>query len=124
MNNGSKFIKTPIPSLEKDKIFEDNEAVFFDADNDGDKDLYIATGISFIKRRGFEKDRLYINTNGAFERSSNKIPINYLNASCVKSYDYDSDGDEDLFVGNLSDPRSFGSDVESYILNNDGNGVF
>ena len=124
MNNGSKFIKTPIPSLEKDKIFEDNDAVFFDADNDGDKDLYIATGISFIKRRGFETDRLYINTNGAFERSSNKIPINYLNASCVKSYDYDSDGDEDLFVGNLSDPRSFGSDVESYILNNDGNGVF
>ena len=53
-----------------------------------------------------------------------KIPDNFMNASSVIAYDYDLDGDQDLFVGNLSNPRDFGQTVTSHLLKNDGRGNF
>lgn len=123
LNNGTSFVKKNNPALKADKYCEDNDAVFFDADNDGDLDLYIATGINEIRAKNFEIDRLYINTNNTFKKV-NQIPENTLNASSVVAYDYDNDGDVDLFIGNLSNPDKFGANVESFILKNDGNGNF
>jgi enediyne biosynthesis protein E4 len=124
LNNGTSFQKTTIPAIEKDSLCEDNAAVFFDADNDGDLDLYVASGINDLGNRSKEVNRLYINNYGIFEKAKNKIPENALNTSCVVSYDYDKDGDEDLFIGNLSDPTNYGLSVSSYLLNNDGKGNF
>ncbi|MFY0603620.1 MAG: VCBS repeat-containing protein [Flavobacteriaceae bacterium] len=124
MNNGKKFIKTKIPDLEEDILSEDNDAVFIDIDNDNDLDLYVASGINFLRSKIHEADRLYINDNGNFKKTKNQIPLNYLNTSTVIAHDYDNDGDNDLFVGNLSDPTNFGLNVASYILVNDGKGNF
>lgn len=124
LNNGNTFTKKSIPDIEEDILFEDNDAVFFDADNDNDLDLYVASGINFLRSRNHEADRLYINDNGQFKRVMNQIPNNNLNTSCLASYDYDNDGDEDLFVGNLSHPDNFGLNVSSFILVNDGKGNF
>ncbi|MGB0880437.1 MAG: VCBS repeat-containing protein [Polaribacter sp.] len=124
MNNGNRFNKKPIPAIEKDLPFEDNEALFFDADNDADLDLYVGSGISSLKSNRFQTDRLYINNNGNFEKSDTRIPKNRLNTTTVISYDYDTDGDEDLFIGNLSKNGNYGKNVASYILVNDGKGFF
>lgn len=124
LNTGTVFLKSNQPSFEKDADFEDNDAQFFDADNDGDLDLYVASGIHQNRNKNFEFDRLYINNKGVFERSENKIIYNPLNTSSLAIYDYDNDGDEDLFLGNLSNPESFGAFVNSAILKNDGKGKF
>ena len=124
LNDGDQFKKRAASVFQTDRFFEDNDAVFFDADNDNDLDLYVASGINQNRARQYEADRLYINDKGNFTKTSNRIPSNELVTSCIISYDYDSDNDEDLFVGNLADPDNFGSDVASYILVNDGKGNF
>ncbi|MDT7832743.1 VCBS repeat-containing protein [Flavobacteriaceae bacterium S356] len=124
LNNGTNFSKAIDVGVENDALFEDNDAQFFDADNDGDLDLYVASGINSLRNKNYEVDRLYINNNGILKRSTDQIPANNFNTSTIAAYDYDNDGDEDLFVGNLSDPNNYGLNAPSYILVNDGNGNF
>ncbi|CAL2075116.1 enediyne biosynthesis protein E4 [Tenacibaculum sp. 190524A05c] len=123
LNNGNDLVSTAIPNIEKDAFFEDTCSTFFDADNDGDLDLYVGTGINQRRNWKYELDRLYLNDNGNFTKS-NSIPANKNIAACVKHYDYDNDGDIDLFVGNRSNPNDFGQSVDSYILINNGQGNF
>lgn len=124
MNSGSEFYVIPQPAFDKDVAFEDNDATFFDADNDGDLDLYVASGINESKTESDQQDRLYLNENGKFIKSINQILTNTLVTTTVAAYDYDNDGDTDLFVGNLADAKDFGNPVKSYILVNDGKGKF
>ena len=124
LNNGQSFKETVQPEFEKDAPFEDNDAIFVDIDNDGDLDLYVASGIHEKRNQNYEIDRLYINTNGVFKKSENKTLINPLNTSTIIANDHNNDGDVDLFIGNLSNPGSFGASVNSAILNNDGEGNY
>ena len=124
LNNGATFELSVQNQFEIDATFEDNDAAFFDADGDGDLDLYVASGINSIRNKNYEMDRLYINDNGQFIRSKDRIFTNVLNTSTIAPYDYDQDGDVDLFIGNLSDPGHFGNAVNSAILKNDGTGDF
>jgi hypothetical protein len=124
MNSGSVFSLAEQPAFKEDEIYEDNDAEFFDADNDGDLDLYVASGLNESNDETYMYNRLYINENGKFIKSKNQIPINTLVTTSVTSYDYDNDGDIDLFVGNLADAKDFGKAIKSYILINDGKGNF
>ena len=125
INSGSKALRSSNQLVFKeDAAYEDNDAALFDADGDGDMDLYVASGINTFKNETYLNDRLYINNNGIFERSQNRIPDNTLVATTVNTYDYDNDGDTDLFIGNLADVKDFGKQVNSYILVNDGKGNF
>lgn len=124
LNTGTKFIKSSQKAFLDDAFFEDNAATFVDVDNDGDLDLYVASGIHSDRNKKYEIDRLYLNNNGIFTKTNKKILVNPLNTSCVISYDFDNDGDEDLFIGNLSNPDHFGAFVNSAILINDGKGNF
>jgi len=123
LNNGNEFILTPIETFINDSIYEDNTAVFFDADGDGDQDLYVGSGISKQGEADYI-DRLYLFDKGSFKRDSTAIPDNKLVTTVVKANDFDLDGDIDLFVGNLTESKHFGSSVNSYILVNDGKANF
>ncbi len=123
---GGGFASTNEALFEKDKISEDLGAAFFDADGDGDLDLYVASGGNeFSGRAPALKDRLYLNAGGGdFEKASGRLPSRYASSSAGRPADFDGDGDTDLFVGARLVPWRYGVVPESALLENDGTGRF
>jgi len=104
-----------------DKLHEDMGPLLFDADNDGDNDIYFASGSSeFVEGyKGFQ-DRLFINDGkGNFTNDTTALPKNIVSKSCVKAVDYDKDGDLDLFVGGRVTPGKYPQATSSFIFRND-----
>lgn len=109
----------------KDTDAEDTGALFFDADNDGDADLYVVSGgyASMTTNKNFQ-DRLYINNRGIFTKSNNAIPEEAYSGSCVSAADFDADGDMDLFVGSRVKPSAYPEGTDNLLLLNNGKGEF
>jgi hypothetical protein len=115
------FYKSENQPWHSDALHEDMESVFFDADRDGDQDLYVVSGGSEFASDGIiYQDRLYLNNGKAvFSRSIDALPAETSSGSCVVAADYDKDGDVDLFVGGRIVPGSYGIIPRSFILRND-----
>jgi hypothetical protein len=131
--HGTYFIQNPDGTFRKiageedaDKQEEDMGALLFDADGDGDNDLYVVSG-SFEQFEGspYFRDRLYFNDGqGNFTVDSTALPDLRSSGSCVRGADFDADGDIDLFVGGRVRMGSYPFAPESYLLLNDGGGKF
>jgi enediyne biosynthesis protein E4 len=123
--NGS-FIQADTNLFNADAACEDVDAVFFDADNDGDNDLYVVCGGNeFVNNNPALLDRLYLNDGkGNFTKSENALPAIFENKSCITIADIDKDGDQDVFIGTLANARAYGMPQTSYLLINNGHGKF
>ena len=113
-------------ALTADSLYEDVDAAFFDADGDGDSDLYVVSGGNeFSGEDEPLRDRLYVNDGrGDFRRDTTSIPDFRENGSCVVPGDFDADGDVDLFVGSRVVSRAYGLVPKSHLLRNEGGGRF
>jgi hypothetical protein len=112
--------------FQADNLHEDVAAAFFDANGDGDPDLYVVSGGNeFWGDHEALQDRLYLGDGeGNFHRSLDLLPDFFENGSCVVPGDFDRDGDLDLFVGSRVVSREYGRTPRSYLLENDGTGRF
>ena len=123
-----RFKKSNENLLEQDKGSEDTDCLFFDADGDGDKDLFVCSGGNEFSANSTQLiSRLYINDGkGNFTKSPQLLPSATIfeSASCVTAADYDGDGDQDLFVGIRLKPFQYGLPCKGYVLQNNGKGIF
>lgn len=127
INNGKgKFEWYYDRALGADKKYEDMASLFFDADNDGDLDLYIVSGsVECDPGDALLQDRLYLNDgSGNFTRAAQALPKIHTSGSVVTAGDIDLDGDLDLFVGGRVIPGQYPLTPQSYLLLNDGKGNF
>jgi hypothetical protein len=113
--------------LEADAESEDQGTEFFDADGDGDLDLYVCSGGNEFSNSSIAlANRLYLNDGkGNFTKSPQLLPASkFESTSAVDAADYDGDGDLDLFVGVRLQPSYYGVPGQGYLLRNDGTGKF
>lgn len=129
-NQNGGFSAIDQRTFEAAKMQEDVDALFFDADNDGDQDLYVVSGGNTFRENAREyADRLYLlkefkNGRPVYELASDALPNLNKMGACVEAADYDNDGDLDLFIGTRGVPGRYGMSAASHLLQNNGQGKF
>ncbi|TDD96579.1 FG-GAP-like repeat-containing protein [Flavobacterium cellulosilyticum] len=126
LNNGNNSCTvTNQKDLDFDINYEDTAASFFDADGDGDLDLLVGSGGNEKADQANYKNRLYLNNGkGLFTKSKSSLPTTNNNVSVIAPYDFDNDGDIDVFIGSRSVPGVYGIIPKQLLLENDGKGNF
>jgi len=120
-NSDETFTLSQTDLWKSDANSEDIAALFFDADQDNDLDLYVSCGGNEYKE-GIPKlqDKLYINDGkGNFTKSQKVLPTMTGSGSRIRTADYDQDGDMDLFVGGRLVPQLYPTPAKSYLLKNE-----
>jgi hypothetical protein len=120
------FEKKKEPAFEQFADFEDEAVLLFDADGDGDLDLFVGPGGNNNPPYSRQmQTRLFKNDGkGNFTLDAEAFPGNGMNTAVAIAYDFNGDGYLDLFVGGRSVPRDYGISPNSYLYVNDGKGHF
>ena len=121
-----RFQKSAQPALDADSTYEDVDASWIDVNGDGKTDLVVASGSN--EYYGTDKHlqpRVYLNDgSGGLVALPNAFAGIYLTASCIVPYDFNGDGAMDVFVGGRAVPWAYGQVPKSYLLQNNGQGIF
>lgn len=114
------FIQAPEQPWMQNKSSTNADALVFDADGDGDNDLYIVNGGAddYLNNKSYQ-DKLYQNDGkGNFTYVPGALPKETISGSCVRAADIDKDGKPDLFVGGKLAPGLFPQAPGSFVLKN------
>ena len=118
---GGEFTKINTEFWKKEAPYEDVDAIFFDANGDGAKDLYVVSGGNEYAKNDFHHvDRLYLNDGAGNFKKGALLNADRSSGSRVIAEDYDKDGDIDLFVGGRHVPHQYPMPTSSTLFINDG----
>jgi hypothetical protein len=104
---------------------EDAAATLFDADGDGDPDIYLAAGgVRFQSGAPQYLDRLWLNDGrGRFtEAPPGSLPAIPVSKSCVRAADFDGDGRADIVVTGRVVPGRYPEPAGAFLLRNESAG--
>ena len=114
------FITKPMLQLPEKKLPEETGVLLFDADNDGDNDLYCVAGGNEFGDSATYQDLFFVNDGkGNFNADVTALPNTTASGSTVIAADIDHDGDLDLFIGGRNKPHAYPLSSRSYLLRND-----
>lgn len=118
-NNG-KWTSINSAFWESIKSKENRSFTFFDADGDGDQDIYLVNGGNESTKNGNEwlVDQLLINDGKGNYSEDSKLPKIGKNTSKAIAKDIDSDGDQDLIVFGGHKIGYYPESYSTYILEN------
>lgn len=122
LQNNDGFVRLEDTLLVHNALIEEGAATIANFNNDKKNKIIIGAGGGEF----FGKSKALQNVIYEFNESSLaslELPENHEDTSLIKAYDYDADGDVDVFIGNATSPNDYGNIPESYILEND-NGTF
>ena len=120
VNAGGGKYSAPVP-VAGTEVYEDMGVLLFDADSDGDRDLFAVSG--GVESAGEHlRDRLYLNDGaGNFSPAPDgALPPDEVSGGPVAAADVDRDGDLDLFVGGRVVPGQYPIAARSRLLTNEG----
>lgn len=116
-----RFLRTKLSNSTVPQLQDDAGILLFDADGDNDLDLYTASGGAENEPQSKAyADHFYTNDGkGNFKEEFLDITNNRTTKSILSAYDYDNDGDLDVFVGGRVIPGSYPSPTSSFIYQNE-----
>ncbi len=117
LGDGQRFTETKIEGLDKVNEFPEAALAVFDVDLDGDNDLIALAGGYEHREESRYRHYLYRNEGDFFSRSP--LPVPPFSASVIRPFDFDHDGDLDLFIGARIKIDMFPFAADSWILIND-----
>jgi len=126
-HHNGEFTRVEVKEFDRTRVSEDVDCALFDADGDGNLDLYVASGGNEFNPNVPQLNDRFFKGHGNFEFTlvRQTLPANkFESSSVVKPMDFDNDGDMDLFVGVRMKPFYYGEPCNGYLLENDGQGVF
>jgi enediyne biosynthesis protein E4 len=115
-----KFVLAASQPWNSNKNFTNTDALFFDADGDGDKDLYLVSGgADYPLNDKNYHDRIFENDgHGNFKELTDALPAETVSGTCARAADINKDGLPDLFIGGGYKPGFFPEAEECFILKN------
>jgi hypothetical protein len=117
LRNGTGFEETFLEGFSLQKQFSESDLAILDIDGDNDNDIIALAGGYENKNESDFQHYLYENNNGTFYRKD--LPIPPFPASVLRPFDYDHDGDIDLFVGSRVKKGMFPYANHSWLIHND-----
>lgn len=101
--------------------FETGDLAIFDADGDGDQDILSVGGGNEqpLTVKTAYQPILWLNDGQAKFSQSNQFPALAVSSQTVRPFDYDGDGDLDLFIAGRQIPGAYPLAAASYLLRND-----
>lgn len=119
LQTATSFVQKRLVADTFGKRQEETGTVLFDADGDGDLDLYcVGGGNEFTDSAAYQDIFLLNDGKGAFTPTPEALPNTTASGSCAVAADYDADGDLDLFVGGRNLPHKYPLSGRSYLLQN------
>ena len=122
IKDSSVFQKITIEGLTGVTESYDHQLEIVDIDQDGDLDILTGAGAYSPYEPEIYQHKLYRNQGGRFEVE--QLPIGSFPVSVLAPYDYDQDGDVDVFVGARVQNNQYPLAPRSKMLINDGKGHF
>jgi len=117
--NENGYEKTDLPETLKDSITENISAQIADFNGDGKNDILIGNGGGdFFGKSKPLLDKLFNSDETGISEAD--FPEHFQNTSVIRPFDFDQDGDLDVFVGGQTITGKFGTPVNSYLLINTG----